>query len=165
MHLVQLFGKRFLRTLIGFDIVVRPLLFLREYLLGPFMPGAGCAIRYQDAVLLVRHTYGDRLWRFPAGVAARGEKMEDTVKREIFEEVGVRLTAVELLTVRPYRTKMRPRPVSFFRAVVTNPSVVIDELEIAEARWFPWRSLPPLSQGAYYYYELLCQYENRLGSR
>ncbi len=47
-----------------------------------------CALWHGDAVLLVRHSYGDRGWLLPGGRLRRRETPAEGARREVDEEVG-----------------------------------------------------------------------------
>ena len=69
-----------------------------------------------------------------AGFLELGESLEDAVRREIFEEAGVRLGEVRYAGSQPW-----PFPAGLmvaFRATAASESVSVDGTEIAEARWF-----------------------------
>jgi len=42
-------------------------------------------------VLLVHHTYGRHNWELPGGAAAAGEAPDETARRELLEETGLRV--------------------------------------------------------------------------
>jgi 8-oxo-dGTP pyrophosphatase MutT (NUDIX family) len=52
-------------------------------------PCVRCILRRGDAVLLVRHSYGDRPWMFPGGRVRRNENPVATARREMHQELGV----------------------------------------------------------------------------
>jgi NAD+ diphosphatase len=69
-----------------------------------------------------------------AGFVEPGEPLEAAVRREVVEEVGVRVGEVAYLGSQPW-----PFPASVmvgFRAHAVTTDVRVDGLEIAEARWF-----------------------------
>ncbi|MGH3154285.1 MAG: NAD(+) diphosphatase [Streptosporangiaceae bacterium] len=69
-----------------------------------------------------------------AGFLELGESLEDAVRREIFEEVGVALRDVSYFGSQPW-----PFPAGLmvaFRATAAGESVSVDGDEIVEARWF-----------------------------
>jgi NAD+ diphosphatase len=69
-----------------------------------------------------------------AGFVEPGEPLEAAVRREVLEEVGVRVGEVTYLGSQPW-----PFPASVmvgFRARATTTEVSVDGLEIAQARWF-----------------------------
>jgi ADP-ribose pyrophosphatase YjhB (NUDIX family) len=109
--------------------------------------GVKCVIDHGGRWLMVRNTYGHRRWTFPGGGVRRREATDVAVRREILEEVGIALGAVEIVGTYPGITKPRDT-VTVFRAVVDSSAVVIDRGEIAEAEWFESTALPhPRSPG------------------
>ena len=75
-----------------------------------------------------------------AGFVEPGESLEDCVKREIFEEVGIRVKQIHYFNSQPW-----PFPDSLmigFTAVYDSGALAIDENEILEAGWFKAGDLP-----------------------
>lgn len=69
-----------------------------------------------------------------SGYAEPGESLEETVAREVFEEVGVRVRAACYQASQPW-----PFPSSLmlgFRARAETTSIVVNPEELAEASWF-----------------------------
>lgn len=69
-----------------------------------------------------------------SGYAEPGESLEETVAREVFEEVGVRVRASHYQASQPW-----PFPSSLmlgFRARAETTEIVVDPGELLEARWF-----------------------------
>lgn len=69
-----------------------------------------------------------------AGFVEIGESLEDAVRREVLEEVGVALRTVDFVGSQPW-----PFPAGLmigFRATATDESICVDGTEILEARWF-----------------------------
>lgn len=69
-----------------------------------------------------------------AGFCEPGESLEDAVRREVFEEVGVRVGAVEYFGNQPW-----PLPASLMLGFVgraESTDIDLDEHEIVDARWF-----------------------------
>jgi len=69
-----------------------------------------------------------------AGFAEPGETLEDAVRREVLEEVGVVVGGVEWFGNQPW-----PFPSSLmlgFIARALTTEIVLDEAEMADARWF-----------------------------
>jgi NAD+ diphosphatase len=69
-----------------------------------------------------------------AGFVEPGESLEDTVAREVFEEVGVRVTDIEYCSSQPW-----PFPSSLmlgYKARALDPTFNLDPNEILEAGWY-----------------------------
>ena len=69
-----------------------------------------------------------------AGFMEPGETPEETVRREVHEEAGVRVGRVEYLAAQPW-----PFPSTLmmgFLAEGISEEITVDPEEIAEARWF-----------------------------
>ncbi|XP_038143028.1 peroxisomal NADH pyrophosphatase NUDT12 isoform X2 [Cyprinodon tularosa] len=70
-----------------------------------------------------------------AGFVEPGETMEEAVRREVEEESGVKVGAVQYVSCQPW-----PMPSNLMigcMAVATSTDIKVDENEIEEARWFP----------------------------
>jgi len=100
-----------------------------------------------DPVVIMLAVDGDncllgRQPRFPkamysclAGFLESGETIEDAVRREIFEESGVRCGAVAYLASQPW-----PFPASLMIGCIaqaTTRELQVDGVELEDARWFP----------------------------
>ncbi len=75
-----------------------------------------------------------------AGFVSPGETLEDCVRREIFEETGIRIKNIRYFKSQPW-----PFPDSLmigFTAEYAGGSISIDTNEILEAGWFTKDSLP-----------------------
>ena len=69
-----------------------------------------------------------------AGFVEPGESLEETVAREVFEEVRVRVSAASYQASQPW-----PFPSSImlgYRAQAETTEIVVDREELKEARWF-----------------------------
>jgi NAD+ diphosphatase len=108
--------------------------------------------RLSPAVIMVVHR-GDELLlahgrAFPtpiysalAGFVEPGESLEDAVRREVREEVGVEVGGLEYVGSQPW-----PFPNSLmlgFYAEWSAGDIVIDPVEIVDAQWFHIDDLPP----------------------
>jgi ADP-ribose pyrophosphatase YjhB (NUDIX family) len=133
------------RTLIQ---LLYPCLQLYWFLVRPKTFGVQCVIQHGDALLLVRNTYGRKQWTFPGGGISRGEGAEEAIRREVCEEVGLHLQALQHLGVFEGITDYKRDSVAVFTGVAADRRITIDVAEILEARWFLPQHLPPLGPTA-----------------
>src|SRR5690606_6523800 len=85
------------------------------------------------ALLGRQRSWPKKRWSTLAGFVEPGESLEDAVRREVDEEAGVRLDAVDYHSSQPW-----PFPGALmvgFHATASDPTIRVgDELE--DARWF-----------------------------
>lgn len=127
---------------------VRPALKLWWRVRRPTVVGV-CAMVWngEGKVLLVRHTYV-KGWHFPGGGTAKRETLEDAVRRELMEEVGVRPLSPPVMT-GAYLNAADPRSSYVVCFEVRDFQMTPKRnLEIAEWGFFaPDPDLPELGPG------------------
>jgi 8-oxo-dGTP pyrophosphatase MutT (NUDIX family) len=119
---------------------------LRTYwrVVRPHTRGVKCVVREGDAVLFVRHAYGDRAcWELPGGGIKRGEDPRDAAAREAKEELGLDLADWRALGAVEARGYGKRTTVICFEGRPPDRAVTIDRGEIEEARWFDVQAPPP----------------------
>jgi len=88
-----------------------------------------------DRCLLARHRgAAPGAYSTLAGFVEIGECFEDAVRRELFEEAGVRVGSVAYQASQAF-----PFPAGLmvgFRAIAASEEIAVDDNELAEARWF-----------------------------
>lgn len=98
-------------------------------------PAVIMAVLHEDSLLLGRHpSWPENRWSTLAGFCEPGETLEDAVRREVLEEVGLEVGAVDYFGNQPW-----PLPASLmlgFVAHATTTDIHVDEAEIADARWW-----------------------------
>lgn len=95
----------------------------------------------QGDVLLLRHSYGPKVWGLPGGGMKPGEDPEECIRREVLEELGVKLGAVELFETIEEELSGSQHTAYLFTAICpTRPTP--DGREVIEARFFLSHSLP-----------------------
>lgn len=92
-------------------------------------------------ILLIRHSYGPRLWMAPGGSLARGEDPLAGCLRELREETGCTLDEPQLLTMVTEDLYGAVNEVHVVAGRVSG-EVRPDRREVVEARFFPPDSLP-----------------------
>ena len=117
---------------------------LRAYwfLARPEMDGVKCVITDRGRLLLVRHTYGPRVWDLPGGGVKRGEAPLTAARREMREELGLIDAPWGALGEIRGRVHYRHETVQVFTAELAGPELLLDYGELAEARFFACRELP-----------------------
>jgi 8-oxo-dGTP pyrophosphatase MutT (NUDIX family) len=115
-----------------------------------FTVGAICLIERNDGqVLLVRQVYRSA-WGVPGGLTKRGENIADCARREVFEEVGLRIDLVGepavVVDAPPQRVDVvyRARPSAGEDVSDVRPT----SPEIRDVRWFALDELPELQHEA-----------------
>ncbi|XUU60912.1 NUDIX hydrolase [Erythrobacter sp. HA6-11] len=122
----------------------------------------GCAmIAQNDAgeILLVRPSYGKRLWQWPGGGVAEHEDVVSAASREVVEETGLQVEGVRSLGETRKLLYGATNVVHVFAGSATGrPSS--DEREIEEAGWFAPDRLP--NRRSIYVDEYLINYRGSL---
>ncbi|MEW6663950.1 MAG: NAD(+) diphosphatase [Thermodesulfobacteriota bacterium] len=98
----------------------------------------------RDRQILLAHAqrFPGKFYSVLAGFVAPGETLEDCVRREVFEEVGISLKSIRYFGSQPW-----PFPDSLmiaFTAEYEGGHIRIDPSEIADAGWFSADQLPPI---------------------
>jgi 8-oxo-dGTP pyrophosphatase MutT (NUDIX family) len=113
------------------------------FLFRPQMSGVKCVITHGNDVLLVRHTYGSRSWDLPGGTVKRRELPLETARREMNEEIGRRIEDWVHLGEHYVSTNHHRDNLNLFHGRLDDRRIELDEVELAEAAWFPRDALPP----------------------
>lgn len=97
-----------------------------------------------------------------AGFVEAGESVEETVVREVKEEVGV-----EIKNARYFASQSWPFPGNLmlgFHAEYAGGDIVVQEEEIAEARFFHYNDLPEIPPQGSIAYSLIQDFVRRCRS-
>lgn len=115
-----------------------------------------------EELLLARNAnFPQPMYSTLAGFIEAGESVEETLAREVKEEVGV-----EVDNLRYFQSQSWPFPnqlmLGFF-ADYAGGDIVCDEVEIADAQWFHYRDLPLIPPQASISGQLIAHYVRSLG--
>ena len=110
-------------------------------------PAVITLVERQDgqAILAWGRQFPGRFFSALAGFVEPGESLEETVSREVREEVGVEVDDIRYFGSQPW-----PFPHSMmigFNARYVSGELVIQESEIVEAGWYSHTDLPPVPTG------------------
>ena len=99
-------------------------------------PAVIVAVINGDRILMSKYAYGTyRRYALLAGFAEVGETIEETVKREVFEEVGLHVKNLRYYKSQPWSFS-DSLLLGFFAEVDGSGEIHRDEKELAEAGWF-----------------------------
>ena len=84
---------------------------------------------------MIRHSYGPRSWGLPGGGIDKGETPEAAAIREVREELGIQLNAVQPFTTAQEEVSSSPQTAFIFTAV-SDQTPRPDKREIVDARFF-----------------------------
>lgn len=107
-------------------------------------PVYGCSVVITDLgdqLLLLRHSYGPKVWALPGGGLKPNEDPEQAARREVMEELGIKLGKLRSLGTIEEVISGAPHTAHLFAASAAMHPVP-DRREVVEARFFPLHSLP-----------------------
>ena len=125
---------------------------LRRKLLGLLrIPTRGTKVmlfNHEGELMLVRNSYGDRsLFVLPGGGVGGRETPAAAAAREICEELGITMGALEVVGTYRSEAEGKRDTVTLFRATTTEQAVSTNR-EIDEAAFFPLGALPATTSAA-----------------
>lgn len=119
-----------------------PLAKIAWFFTRPKTKGVKCIIEYGDEWLMIRNTYGSRLWTFSGGGTKKDETALMAAKRELKEELDIEMKRAQGLGKFVYKGESVESTVSVFKVFVDDKNFRIDPSEVLEARWFKIQNLP-----------------------
>jgi len=99
-----------------------------------------CINKGQDILLAKNINARANFYSVLAGFVEPGESIEETVRREVFEEVGIKVKNIAY-----FGSQSWPFPNSLmlgFHAEYDSGEINIQEDELSDAQWFPYNALP-----------------------
>jgi 8-oxo-dGTP diphosphatase len=100
----------------------------------------GVLVRPDGAFLLTSRPVGKAYagyWEFPGGKLEAGESVEQALRRELHEELGIEIGAVS-----PWRVELVDYPHALVRLHFCKVFAWVGELQMREAQDFAWEQLP-----------------------
>ena len=120
---------------------------------GPNRPvvdvAVGILVKPDGSFLLTSRPAGkvyEGYWEFPGGKLEAGESVQDALRRELLEELGIAVEAAQL-----WRVELVDYPHALVRLNFCKISAWSGELQMREAQSYSWQQLPvqvsPVLQG------------------
>ena len=115
----------------------------RQTIYPTISPAVSVAITSGESILLARNARS----AFPhfslvAGYVEVGEALEETVQREVWEEVGLRVKNIRYVASQPWGLS-QAEMIGFHAELDGSDEITLQESELSEARWFHKRELSP----------------------
>ena len=105
-------------------------------------PAVIVAITDGDRLLLARNAYGTfRHYSLIAGYTEVGESLEQTVTREVREEVGLRLKDIRYIASQPWGLS-QSMMIGFHARLDGSPDITLQTSELADAGWYHADDMP-----------------------
>ena len=102
----------------------------------PVRSVTAAVIEERGRVLIARRKRGDRCegrWEFPGGKIESGETPEESLKRELHEELGIDVSVGERLIACPFRAGEVPMELLVYRTRIVKGEIVCHDHD--EVRW------------------------------
>lgn len=122
--------------------IVTPIRRLYWFIVRPKTAGVKVIVECEGEVLMIKNTYGKGMWTFPGGAINRNESAEVAAKREVMEEVGVRLLGMEKIGELSNTLEYKRDTIHCYAGVIHEKLISIDSNEILEAQWFEKNKIP-----------------------
>lgn len=104
-----------------------------------FVVGVTALIKKRDSILLTKNSY-QYMWTLPGGFLTRGESLQDSVSREILEELGIKIIIERVIEVTSIKTK--PVIDVFILCHYQSGEIKPDLVEVEKAKFFALNKLP-----------------------
>ena len=100
--------------------------------------GVAGAVVHEGRVLLVRHTYGktEGRWALPGGYTIAGERLDESVVREIREETGLSAEVMDIIGMVTQYADRNNGVFVVFRMRALEGQAQPDEAEVSRVEWF-----------------------------
>ncbi|HEY9575001.1 MAG TPA: NAD(+) diphosphatase [Lachnospiraceae bacterium] len=104
-------------------------------------PAVIVAIVDEDKILLTKYQRPNARYALVAGFCEIGESVEETIRREVYEEVGLKVKNIRYYKSQPWGFS-ESLLMGFFADLDGDNKVVLDTKELSEAEWVKREDIP-----------------------
>jgi ADP-ribose pyrophosphatase YjhB (NUDIX family) len=110
--------------------------------------GVAAAVVDGERVLLVRHTYGEKVgrWAMPGGYAKPNERLDQAAVREVKEEVGLQTEVIDAIALVTQTSAQGGAVFVVFRLRPLAGVATPDGVEVDRVGWFTVEEVRALGQ-------------------
>jgi 8-oxo-dGTP pyrophosphatase MutT (NUDIX family) len=109
-------------------------------------------IEHSGKILVVKNWLGSGTWSLPGGGAKRGEQHEETLKRELHEEIGINIdvSKASVLIKGEHRREFGVKKfIIFHLSYKEKPATIINHLELTDFMWVDKKELKNIEPKSY----------------
>jgi 8-oxo-dGTP diphosphatase len=109
--------------------------------------GVAGVVVHQSRALLVQHTYGEKQgrWAMPGGYTNQDERLDESVVRELREELGLETEVVDLIGLVTRYTERGGAVFAVFRLRSLSGEPLPDGVEVDRVGWFSAEDVEAMS--------------------
>lgn len=123
-------------------------------------PAVIVAIMDGDKLLMTKYAYGEyKNYALVAGFVEIGESFEETVKREVLEEVGLKVKNIRYYKSQPWSFSDSIM-IGFFADLDGDNTITIQEEELEEAVWMSREDIPKAERNISIGQEMIEEFRN-----
>ena len=123
-------------------------------------PAVIVAVRNGDKLLMTKYAGRDyKKYALVAGFAEIGETIEETVKREVMEEAGLKVKNIQYYKSQPW-SFTDTLLFGFYCEVDGDDSITMDEEELSVAEWLTRDEIPTEYDGISLTNEMIIRFKN-----
>lgn len=123
-------------------------------------PAVITAVIDGDRLLLTKYAGGSyRNWALVAGFVEVGETFKGAVRREVMEEVGLKVKNIAYYKSQPWSFSDSAM-IGFFAQLDSSDQITLQESELSEARWFSRDEIPEFSSSISIGQEMIQYFKN-----
>jgi 8-oxo-dGTP pyrophosphatase MutT (NUDIX family) len=112
------------------------------FIFRPKSLGVKIVVENNDKLLMVRIGYAHKRFTFPGGGVKKNESFKDAAKRELEEEVGIKIKSLIEMGEYTSDSNYKKNIVKCFYLYTNSSFVKIDNFEIIESGWYDSEKFP-----------------------